>query len=73
MGVAECCDGVGAEVSNVCRGVCRDRYGCWDFAFGCGGAAGGGVGAMCDGTGLLCRKDLETQSSCGIGRYLTSF
>ena len=52
VGVAECGDGVDAEVSGLCGGLCCDCYGCGDFSFGCGALAAVGVGALCGDAGL---------------------
>ena len=52
MGFAECGDGVDAEVSGLCGGLCCDCDGCGDFGFGCGALAVVGVGALCGDAGL---------------------
>jgi hypothetical protein len=52
VGAAECSDGVDAEVSSLCGGLCGDCYGRGDFRFGGGALAVAGVGALCGDAGL---------------------
>ena len=52
MGAAECGDGVAAEVSGLCGGLCCDCYGCRNFGFGCGALAVGDARALCGDAGL---------------------
>ena len=63
MGVAECGDGVAAEVSGLCGGLCCDCYGCGDFSFGCGALAFVGVGAVCSDIDLDCFEALSATRS----------
>jgi hypothetical protein len=44
--VAECGDRDDAEVSGVCGGVCRNRYGRGDFGFDGGASASDGAGVV---------------------------
>jgi hypothetical protein len=54
VGVAECGDGVDAEVSGLCGGLCCDCYGGGDFGFSGGALAVVGVGALCGDADLDC-------------------
>ena len=67
MGIAECGDGVDAEVSGLCGGLCCDCYGRGDFGFNGGAPAVAGVGDVCGDAGLAGGEAFVAGSSGLVG------